>query len=58
MEKELTVTVTKTSNGLFDYIQITSDDTVSVNIVLIADKIVMADHREKFDSIIKEKEKE
>jgi len=58
MENQLTVTVTKTSNGLMDYIQIMSDDSVSVNIVLIADKITMEDHREKFDSFTKEKEKE
>ena len=58
MEKKLTVTVTKTSNGLFDYIQIMSDDSTSVNIVLIADKITMTDHREKFDSLREEKEKE
>jgi len=58
MEKELTVTITKTSNGLMDYIQIMSDDSVSVNIVLIADKIIVTDHREKFDSLREEKEKE
>lgn len=47
MEKELNVTITKTSNGLLDYIQIMSDDSVGVNIVLIADKITIVDHREK-----------
>lgn len=56
MEKELTVTITKTSNGLMDYIQIMSDDSISVNIVLIADSIVVTDHREKLDSVAKEKE--
>jgi len=55
MEKKLLVTVTKTSNGLMDYIQIMSDDSVSVNIVLIADKITVVDHREKL--VLKEEEK-
>jgi len=54
MENQLTVTITKTSNGLMDYIQIMSDDSVSVNIVLIADKITVVDHREKL--VFKEKE--
>lgn len=42
---KLNVTVTKTSIGTSDYIQIMSDDTVSVNIVLIAEEIKVADHR-------------
>jgi len=56
MEKKITVTVTKTSDGLFDYVQIISGDSVGVNIILIADKITVMDHRVKFDSITKEKE--
>lgn len=42
---ELKVTVTKTANGLQEYIQIMSDDMVSVNIVLIADRIAVDDAR-------------
>jgi len=42
----LTVQVTKTSNGLRDYVQITSPDQLSINIVLIADQITVEDHRE------------
>ena len=41
----LNVTITKTSTGMADYIQIMSDDQISVNIVLIAEKIEVADHR-------------
>ena len=58
MENQLTVTVTKTSNGLFDYVQVMSNDSVSVNIVLIAEKITVEDRREKFNSLEEEKEKE
>lgn len=41
----LTVQVTKTRDGLRDYVQITSPDQLSINIVLIADEIVLEDHR-------------
>ena len=41
----LNVTITKTSTGMADYIQIMSDDQVSVNIVLVAEKIEVKDHR-------------
>ena len=44
---KLNVTITKTSNGVMDYIQIMSDDTVSVNIVLVAEEIKVADHRSR-----------
>ena len=43
--KKLTVTVTKTATGEHDYIQIISADQFSLNIVLIADEIVMRDAR-------------
>lgn len=42
---KLLVTVTKTSMGDSDYIQVMSDDQVSVNIVLVAEKITVVDHR-------------
>lgn len=58
MEKKLTVTVTKTSNGLMDYVQIMSGDSVSVNIVLIADKIEVKDRRSLQDILASQKEKE
>ena len=41
----LTVTVTKTADGRQDYIQIMSDDVISVNVVLVADSIKVEDHR-------------
>lgn len=43
---KLNVTITKTSMGDSDYIQIMSDDMVSVNIVLVSEEITVADHRE------------
>lgn len=45
VEMMLNVTITKTSTGMADYIQIMSDDQISVNIVLVADKIKVDDHR-------------
>lgn len=44
---DLKVTITKTANGLQDYIQIMSDDLMTTNIVLIADQIVVEDHRDE-----------
>ena len=44
---KLNITVTKTSRGDQEYVQIMSDDLMSVNIVLIADQIVVEDHRGK-----------
>ena len=41
----LNVTVTKTADGKQDYIQIMSDDAISVNVVLVADKIKVKDYR-------------
>lgn len=40
---KLTVTLSKTSNGKYDYLQIISDDMLSVNIVLVADQIAIRD---------------
>ena len=42
---ELNVTITKTSTGMADYIQIMSEDQVSVNVVLVAEKIEVKDYR-------------
>lgn len=44
---ELTVTITKTTDGRLDYIQIMSDDSFRVNIVLVAEEIKVKDHRKK-----------
>jgi len=43
---KLDITITKTSDGLANYIQIMSDDQISVNIVLVAEEIEVEDHRE------------
>jgi len=42
---KLDVTITKTSKGDSDYIQIMSDDQIAINIVLIAEEINVVDHR-------------
>ena len=41
----LRVTVTKTSGGRGEYIQIMSDDQLSVNVVLVAESIEVMDLR-------------
>ena len=43
----LRVTVSKTAQGDLDYLQIMSDDLVSVNVVLVADAIDVLDVRQK-----------
>ena len=45
--EKLEVTITKTADGKDEYIQIMSGDYVSVNVVLIAKKIVVKDGRKK-----------
>jgi len=42
---KLNVTITKTADGRRDYIQIMSADQISVNIVFVADRINIQDHR-------------
>lgn len=42
---ELIITITKTANGKWDYVQIMSGDNFTVNVVLIANKIIVDDHR-------------
>lgn len=46
---KLKVTVTKTSVGDADYIQIMSEDQVSVNVVFVAEEIEIYDARGKDD---------
>lgn len=41
----LKIEVSKTTKGDQDYLQVMSDDMVSVNIVLLADKIEIRDTR-------------
>jgi len=43
---KLSVQISKTSRGDQDYMQIMSDDLMSVNIVLIADRIEVNDTRD------------
>ena len=43
--EKLTVTITKTSDGSNDYIQIMSSDMISVNVVLVAGRIELQDAR-------------
>ena len=43
--EKLRITVTKTSDGLREYVQIMSGDQFTVNVVLIADSIEIEDGR-------------
>lgn len=48
IQAKLTVTITKTADGLNEYMQIMSDDMTeefAVNIVLIAEEIEVSDQR-------------
>jgi hypothetical protein len=45
VETKLTIQVTKTSDGLRDYVQIMSSDMFSINVVLIANNIEIKDSR-------------
>lgn len=45
MTGKLTITVTKTADGRYEYIQIASPAAMPINIVLIADEVVIEDHR-------------
>lgn len=45
-EPKLTITVTKTSTGDQEYVQIMSSDMFSINVVLIADEIEVRDERD------------
>lgn len=42
---EITIQVTKTADGKFDYVQISSPAAIPVNIVLVAGKIIVNDCR-------------
>jgi len=41
----LTITISKTSIGTATYVQIASPAAMPVNVVLIADEVVIEDHR-------------
>jgi septal ring factor EnvC (AmiA/AmiB activator) len=45
IQDKLCITITETANGKAEYVQIISGDQVSVNVVLIADKIEINDAR-------------
>lgn len=45
MTGKLTITVTKTADGRYEYIQIASPAAMPINIVLIADEVVIEDRR-------------
>ena len=42
---EITIQISKTSNGMGEYIQIMSPAGVPINIVLIVDKVTIEDRR-------------
>lgn len=44
---KLRLTLSKTATGAAEYLQIMSDDSLSVNIVLVAEKIEVIDTRRK-----------
>ena len=44
---KLRVTITKTSDGESDYIQVMSEDMLAVNVVLVAEEIEIRDSRPK-----------
>lgn len=50
-ELNINVTITKTSGGEKEYIQIMSEDNVTINIVLVVDKINIQDLRPKAKAI-------
>lgn len=53
---KLKVTITKTADGRMDYVQIMSDDTLSVNVVLMAEAIELLDGRApKVDAMIRKR---
>jgi hypothetical protein len=42
---KLKVTISKARDGIHDYMQIMSDDYISVNLVLVVEKITLEDKR-------------
>ena len=42
---KLSILISKTANGKAEYLQIMSEDQVSINIVLIADSVKIEDKR-------------
>jgi len=47
MIARLEITITKTATGIGEYVQIQTPGTIPLNIVLIADEIVVNDMRER-----------
>ena len=44
---KLTITISKTNDGLQDYVQIMSDDYKTINITCVTDEIVLEDRRDE-----------
>ena len=42
---ELCIQITKTSDGNHDYVQVMSADQLAINLVLLADRIIVSDRR-------------
>ena len=42
---KLNILISKTSDGMRDYVQIMSDDYISVNIALVSEEITVEDKR-------------
>ena len=43
---ELRIRVTKTRDGMLDYVQVMSSDQLTINLVLLAERIIVDDGRE------------
>lgn len=43
----LEITISKTSNGKLDYVQVLSDDQIQVNCVFVVEKVTIKDMRQK-----------
>ena len=53
--KKLNITITKTADGAREYIQILSEEQISINVVFVARSIDLKDHRDETEE---EKEKD
>lgn len=47
MLPSLTIQVSKTSDGSKDYVQITSPDQLSLNLVFVVEQVIVKDQREE-----------
>ena len=51
---KIKIQVSKTSDGKGDYLQVMSDDMLSVNLVLVAQEILITDDRERSKALLKD----